>query len=152
MDFEFGNLTDEEIALVAKASGFSEDTVRKAQIVYNNATLASLNAPISNGDDPAESELSDFIPDPSPSPEELGIKSDLRDRLIKGMREWLDPREYQVMMLRYGFYDGEAKTLEEIGEKFGVTRERIRQIEAKSLRKLKARLYRSGGENVWDID
>lgn len=151
MDFEFGRLTDEEIKILAKASGFSEDMVKKAQLVYNNASLASLNTPIVVGDDPADAELSDFVPDDAPGPEELGIKSELRDHIIKSMREWLDPREYKVMLLRYGFYDGEAKTLEEIGEMFGVTRERIRQIEAKSLRKLKARMFRSGGEDVWNI-
>ena len=94
----------------------------------------SLETPIGEEDD---SHLGDFIPDDdSPSPQDAASYTMLREQLNEIM-ETLTPREAKVLRLRFGLDDGKARTLEEVGKEFNVTRERIRQIEAKALRKLR---------------
>ena len=94
----------------------------------------SLETPIGEEDD---SHLGDFIQDEdSPSPQESASYTMLREQLDEIM-ETLTPREAKVLRLRFGLDDGKARTLEEVGKEFNVTRERIRQIEAKALRKLR---------------
>ena len=94
----------------------------------------SLETPIGEEED---SQLGDFLEDKDlPSPEDAAAGQLLREQL-EGMLEDLTDREKQVLRLRFGLEDGHAYTLEEVGKRFGVTRERIRQIEAKALRKLR---------------
>jgi RNA polymerase primary sigma factor len=94
----------------------------------------SLETPIGEEED---SQLSDFIEDKNlPSPEDAAAVQLLREQL-EGMLEELTEREKEVLRLRFGLEDGHPYTLEEVGKRFGVTRERIRQIEAKALRKLR---------------
>ena len=94
----------------------------------------SLETPIGEEDD---SHLGDFIQDEdSPSPQESASYTMLREQLEEVMST-LTPREAKVLRLRFGLDDGKARTLEEVGREFNVTRERIRQIEAKALRKLR---------------
>ena len=94
----------------------------------------SLETPIGEEED---SHLGDFIPDDdAPSPSELAAYTLLREQLDE-IIETLTPREAKVLRLRFGLDDGKARTLEEVGKEFNVTRERIRQIEAKALRKLR---------------
>ena len=94
----------------------------------------SLETPIGEEED---SHLGDFIPDDdAPSPSELAAYTLLREQLDE-IIETLTPREAKVLRLRFGLEDGKARTLEEVGKEFQVTRERIRQIEAKALRKLR---------------
>ena len=94
----------------------------------------SLETPIGEEDD---SHLGDFIKDESSlSPEEYATNEILKEE-IKSVLETLQPREQQVLELRFGLIDGTCYTLEEVGKRFNVTRERIRQIEAKALRKLR---------------
>lgn len=106
--------------------------------------VVSLNAPIDNKDGEGDTEIGDLIEDTeSPSPEELMIRDDRHRFLLEVMYNCLSPREIKIMCMRYGFYDGEPKTLEEIGATFNVTRERIRQIENHALRKLKGYMARN---------
>jgi len=94
----------------------------------------SLETPIGEEED---SHLGDFIPDnDAPAPADAAAFSMLKEQLIEVL-ETLTPREQKVLKLRFGLEDGRARTLEEVGKRFEVTRERIRQIEAKALRKLK---------------
>ncbi len=94
----------------------------------------SLETPVGEEDD---TRLGDFIEDDrAMSPQELAAFSLLRSQLL-GILDTLTPREEMVVRLRYGLDDGHPRTLEEVGKEFGVTRERIRQIEAKALRKLR---------------
>ena len=94
----------------------------------------SLETPIGEEDD---SHLGDFIPDDdSPAPQDSAAYTLLKEQLEEVMNT-LTPREAKVLKLRFGLEDGKARTLEEVGREFEVTRERIRQIEAKALRKLR---------------
>ena len=94
----------------------------------------SLETPIGEEDD---SHLGDFIQDDdSPAPQDAAAYTMLKEQLEEVMHT-LTPREAKVLKLRFGLEDGKARTLEEVGKEFDVTRERIRQIEAKALRKLR---------------
>ena len=94
----------------------------------------SLETPIGEEED---SHLGDFIPDEdAPAPDTAASHTLLREQLSEVLQT-LTPREEKVLRLRFGLEDGRSRTLEEVGREFNVTRERIRQIEAKALRKLR---------------
>jgi RNA polymerase primary sigma factor len=117
---------------VAKEMGMSEDKVR--EIMKISQEPVSLETPIGEEED---SHLGDFIPDDdAPAPAESAAFTLLKEQLIDVL-DTLTPREEKVLRLRFGLDDGRARTLEEVGKEFNVTRERIRQIEAKALRKLR---------------
>ena len=121
--------TDEEIA---KKLGISIDKVREVYKISQDPV--SLETPIGEEDD---SHLGDFIKDErTMGPEEYAIVEMLKEEL-SGVLSTLTDREEKVLRLRFGLNDGQCRTLEEVGQIFGVTRERIRQIEAKALRKLR---------------
>jgi RNA polymerase primary sigma factor len=120
--------TEEEIATRM------EMTIEKLRFIAKSAQLPiSLETPIGKEED---SRLGDFIESDGETPEDEVSKSLLREDL-EGVLGTLSARERDVLRLRYGLDDGRMKTLEEIGQIFNVTRERIRQIEAKALRKLR---------------
>jgi RNA polymerase primary sigma factor len=120
--------TEEEIATRM------EMTIEKLRFIAKSAQLPiSLETPIGKEED---SRLGDFIESDGEMPEDQVAKNLLREDL-EGVLATLSPREKDVLRLRYGLDDGRMKTLEEIGQIFNVTRERIRQIEAKALRKLR---------------
>lgn len=120
--------TEEEIATRM------EMTIEKLRFIAKSAQLPiSLETPIGKEED---SRLGDFIESDNETPEDQVSKNLLREDLEKVL-DSLSPRERDVLRLRYGLDDGRMKTLEEIGQIFNVTRERIRQIEAKALRKLR---------------
>ncbi len=121
--------TDEEIA---KKLGISLDKVREVYKISQDPV--SLETPIGEEDD---SHLGDFIKDErTMSPEEYATVGMLKEEL-SGVLLTLTEREEKVLRLRFGLDDGQCRTLEEVGQIFNVTRERIRQIEAKALRKLR---------------
>ena len=121
--------TEEELA---KKMHLSLDKVR--EVIKIAQEPVSLETPIGEEDD---SHLGDFVKDErSMSPEEYTVHELLKDE-ISDVLLTLTEREEQVLRLRFGLDDGSCKTLEEVGQMFGVTRERIRQIEAKALRKLR---------------
>ena len=117
---------------IAEYLGCSVERVREIQKIAQDPV--SLETPIGEEDD---SKMADFIEDESAkSPIDYTAQTMLREQLL-AVIETLTPREQEVIRQRYGLNDGRAKTLEEVGREFKVTRERIRQIEAKALRKLK---------------
>ena len=121
--------TPEEIA---KEMEISVEKVMEIQKIAQDPV--SLETPIGEEDD---SHLGDFIQDEdSPAPQDSAAHTLLREQLEEVM-DTLTPREAMVLKLRFGLEDGKARTLEEVGKQFDVTRERIRQIEAKALRKLR---------------
>lgn len=112
--------------------GISVEKVREIQKIAQEPV--SLETPIGEEED---SHLGDFIPDEDvPAPAEAAAFSMLKEQLVEVL-DTLTEREQKVLKLRFGLEDGRARTLEEVGKEFDVTRERIRQIEAKSLRKLR---------------
>ena len=126
---EFGRKTTEE-----EIAESMEMTIEKLRFIAKSAQLPiSLETPIGKEED---SRLGDFIEADIENPEQDVAKNLLREDL-EGVLATLSPRERDVLRLRYGLDDGRMKTLEEIGQIFDVTRERIRQIEAKALRKLR---------------
>ncbi len=112
--------------------GMSADRVR--EILKISQDPVSLETPIGEEED---SHLGDFIPDDdTPAPADAAASTILRE-VIERELHTLTPREEHVIKLRFGLYDGRTRTLEEVGKEFDITRERIRQIEAKALRKLR---------------
>ncbi len=112
---------------------FSPSRIREIQAIAMEPV--SLESPIGEEDD---SHLGDFVEDKdNETPTDFVRKSILHDQLRENMLEFLTPREEKVLRLRYGFDDDKPRTLEEVGKIFGVTRERIRQIEAKAIKKLR---------------
>ncbi len=117
---------------LAEAVGLTEDRVREIQRI--SLDLLSLDAPVGEEDD---SNLSDFIEDQAAeAPADVAARRMLNRAVIDALDD-LNDREKAVVRLRFGLDDGQARTLEEVGKEFGVTRERIRQIESKTLAKLR---------------
>ncbi len=119
-------------AEIAEALDMTPDKVREIMKIAQDPV--SLETPIGEEED---SHLGDFVEDSdSPAPSDSASYSLLREQLCNILHT-LTPREEQVIKLRFGLEDGRPRTLEEVGKKFEITRERIRQIEAKALRKLR---------------
>ncbi|MDD4187441.1 MAG: RNA polymerase sigma factor RpoD [Bacilli bacterium] len=119
-------------AEIAERMEITEEKVR--EVIKISQDPVSLETPIGEEED---SHLGDFVPDERAlTPEEYATNEILKEE-IAGVLSTLQPREQQVLELRFGLIDGTSYTLEEVGKRFNVTRERIRQIEAKALRKLR---------------
>ncbi len=117
---------------IAEKMGMSPERIREIMKIAQDPV--SLETPIGEEED---SHLGDFIPDDdSPAPAEAASYTLLKEQLAEVLHT-LTPREEHVLKLRFGLDDGRPRTLEEVGKEFNITRERIRQIEAKALRKLR---------------
>ncbi|MGI6325377.1 MAG: RNA polymerase sigma factor RpoD [Saccharofermentanales bacterium] len=117
---------------LAQEMGITVEKVR--EIMKISQEPVSLEKPIGEEED---SHLGDFIPDEdAPSPADQAAFTLLKEQLLEVLKD-LAPREEKVLRLRFGLDDGRTRTLEEVGKEFNVTRERIRQIEAKALRKMR---------------
>jgi len=117
---------------IGEKMGMSAEKVREIMKIAQDPV--SLETPIGEEED---SHLGDFIPDDdTPAPQDAASATILREVIEKELHT-LTPREEHVIKLRFGLYDGRTRTLEEVGKEFDITRERIRQIEAKALRKLR---------------
>ncbi|MEG0457510.1 MAG: RNA polymerase sigma factor RpoD, partial [Oscillospiraceae bacterium] len=126
------NGQEPKVEEIAKELNMPVEKVREIMRVAQEPV--SLETPIGEEED---SHLGDFIPDnEAPAPAEAVSQTLLREQLGEVLKT-LTPREEKVLMLRFGLQDGRSRTLEEVGKEFNVTRERIRQIEAKALRKLR---------------
>lgn len=120
------------ISELAKALDMTEEKVMEIMQIAREP--ASLETPIGEEDD---SNLGDFVPDTSVLTPEQNVESVMLKEHINSLLADLKEREREVIILRFGLNDGHPMTLEEVGKRFNVTRERIRQIESKALRKLK---------------
>lgn len=120
--------TPEEVAKVMEV-----DVAKVLEIRKVSQEPTSLETPVGDEED---SSLGDFISDPGPSPYDVASRQLLKEHMEEVLAT-LSDREKKVLILRFGLEDGRPRTLEEVGTQFGVTRERIRQIEAKALRKLR---------------
>ena len=119
-------------AEIAERMGVTEERVREIQKIAQDPV--SLETPIGEEED---SHLGDFIEDEKTATPSDSVASTMLKEQLLGVLDTLTPREEKVIRLRYGIDDGKPRTLEEVGREFNVTRERIRQIEAKALRKLR---------------
>ena len=139
---EVNKIANKEVIDMADKEKWTPEKVIKVQQLMQD--VVSLNTTIDSKDGDGDTEIGDLIEDTeSPSAEELMIRDDRHRFLLEIMHKCLSPRDIKVMCMRYGFDDGEPKTLEEIGVAFNVTRERIRQIESHALRKLKGYMARN---------
>lgn len=132
---EHPECSKEQIIEIMKQNGISKDKFeRLLTIIHNVLSISSLNTFVGEDED---SELGDFVLDDScPSLEEQVELKSLK-QIMKEVLDTIPPREQKILRLRYGIDDDRQKTLEEIGKEFDLTRERIRQIEEKALRKLR---------------
>ena len=119
-------------AEIAEKMGVTEERVREIHKIAQDPV--SLETPIGEEED---SHLGDFIEDEKTATPSDSVASTMLKEQLLGVLDTLTPREEKVIRLRYGIDDGKPRTLEEVGREFNVTRERIRQIEAKALRKLR---------------
>lgn len=128
-----GEPSDEE---VAKYLNIDVAKIEEAKLIMEKTNLISLETPIKSDGDREHSVIGDFIPSTDDDPEEIAYKMALEET-IKEVLATLNPREQKVLELRFGLNGNKIFTLDEIGQMLDVTRERIRQIENKAIRKMK---------------
>ena len=126
---------------IVDETGYPEEIVNKCLELGEN--IVSLETPIGEDEHGNQNELIDFLADEGASPEEEGLFVIMQEDIAK-LLDKLDYRTREVIKMRFGFYGEHRYTLEEVGQRFNVTRERIRQIEAKGLRKLRHPRYSAG--------
>lgn len=131
--FQADGITDYSLEELADAAGMSVDAVQSIRMATQDSV--SLDAPV--GDEDSNATLIDMLPDKSDGPEASMEQGALRAALISVMEDVLNDKERMVLILRTGMNGSDPWTLEQVGNKLHVTRERVRQIEAKALRKLK---------------
>lgn len=129
-------LTNNEISALIKRNSNTADIERSLKEIRKYKNIISLESPVTNNDGDNDSVLGDFIDNETEIDEEIIAK--IRDENIhKILQEKLTPREYEVLIRRFGLNDQPNETLDSIGQSMGITRERIRQIEARAIKKLR---------------
>lgn len=122
-----------------KETKWTPEYIRYIQQIINMSNPVSLSTNVSN-EESSPTELGELIEDEySPSPDDIVIEQDRKNLVHKYINKYLGEREREIIKLRFGFDDDTPRSLEEIGERFNLSRERVRQIEAKALRKLRTR-------------
>ncbi len=135
--FEEGFNYEQRLEAIENELGLNRDQIEQALIIRRDyLSYTSLDVPVGEEKDTTLMEL--IIDDNTENVEEIYLKTALRSELFE-LLQTMSERERNIIVLRFGLMDGRARTLEEIGTSFGVTRERIRQIEAKALKKLKTK-------------
>lgn len=130
---------------------WSAEEVEEILKLINQTNIKSLDDEIRNDDEETLTTLKDTVVDNSPGPDEV-VETDERKQYLLSVINKLPPRQALVITMRYGLDDGKPKTLEEIGQHFGVTRERIRQIEEKGMSKLVWLIkIKDGHKNINDV-
>jgi RNA polymerase primary sigma factor len=132
--------TSDMIEYIANDTNLPVDTVKT--LMPYIAAKASLDANIQKDSDDSDSVLGDFVADDRMNVEEEGIQSTASEELLDLLGKALKDKEKDILCRRFGITTGKMETLEEIGEDYGVTRERVRQIEERALKKLKHPKYR----------
>lgn len=116
---------------------WTADDVRTILALIDTLNVQSLDAKVTTIDGDIQlATVGDFVIDPKPNPEEL-VELDDRRRFLLNIVDELPPNQRQIIVLRYGLVTGQPKTLDEVGKMYGVTRERIRQVEMRALERLK---------------
>lgn len=129
---------------------WTANDVLKIMAIMQMSNTDSLDRELPSNEPGEAFRIGDFVEDDRPSPQEIVEQKELRETLIKAVYE-LSPRQTAVIVLRYGLNDGIKRTLDEVGAMYGLTRERIRQVELKGLEKLKRILikkYKITGEDL----
>lgn len=139
------DITDDE---VFGYLGFTKCQIRSVREGLKSFRVRSLNQAVGSSNGDSDAELGDFVSDTlTKSPEEEAIESTMKTKLEELMHACLTPKECAILKLRFGFTSGSEMTLEEIGRIYNVTRERIRQIQDKSLIKLRRKATKFGIRN-----
>jgi RNA polymerase primary sigma factor len=123
------------------AEVWTRQKVEEALLLMQDAV--SLNTFVGIDEKGNETELEDFIEDVEPSPEDEFLRAETRGKLTSYVDKYLSQRDANIIKMRFGFDTETPATLEEIGQQFGLTRERVRQIEQRALRKLRVALMRN---------
>jgi RNA polymerase primary sigma factor len=115
------------------------------QILVLAQGVISLDTPVGKNEyDDFEETIGNFVVDPAPGPEEICLQKARRESLEKYMEMYLREKDMKILRLRHGFEDGHCYSLDEIGKKLCLTRERVRQIEARAIRKLRLKFMAKG--------
>ena len=155
MSLKLGYYTDEEMELLSIETGLSIEAIKAAQEAYILSNPISLETPLlfNNGDESEEVTLWGIFGEDrvTPTPEESFMEKAQNEEIHRILEEYLGARDFLIIELRFGLKDGHPKTLGEIGQMFGLTRERIRQVEKRALLRLR-RIFKSYGRNKWDLE
>lgn len=145
-------INDNQLFVSKQITNMDIPTLRLYENTFDG-NIVSLYTPIGSEDGRDDSYLGDFIPSDEPSPEDIAMKNALKDIMNDVINNCLkSEKEIRVIRLRFGLDDGVPRTLEQVSKYFGVTRERIRQIESKALRRIRNSRYARQQLKGYDID
>ena len=134
---ELCDYINEKQLYVSSIKHIDEQDIMIYNSFYNISAIASLSAPIVNNDGDDDTCIEEFVSSESPSPEELYENNSTHELIEEILDKILNKKEAEIIRCRFGFNSGHIETLQEIGQKYNLTKERIRQIESTALRKLR---------------